>query len=136
MRKGGIEHDGRAFLAHVVPHAAPGLFDVEVVGGDVVLGEQIAHVLLVLRRDPGADLFRGEGFFLAVEASGNEQVDAVGLAVDLVVDPGQLDVERLRRMADGAEHAEAPGVAHGGDHVAAMAEGDERELAAEHVTYG
>ena len=43
----------------------------------------------------------------------------------------QLDLELLGREADGAEHAEAAGLADGGDDVAAVGEGEDRELDAQ-----
>ena len=48
----------------------------------------------------------------------------------------QLDLELLGREADGAEHAEAAGAADRGDDVAAVGEGEDRELDAETVTEG
>ena len=61
-------------------------------------------------------------------------VDAVGLAVDVLVDPVELDLELLGAEADGAEHAEAAGLAHRGDDVAAVREREDRVLDPEHVT--
>ena len=63
----------------------------------------------------------------------HDDVDAVGLAVDVLVDPVQLDLELLGREGERAEHAEAAGLAHRGDDVAAVAEGEDRELDAELV---
>ena len=51
----------------------------------------------------------------------------------MLVDPVQLDLELLGREADGAEDAEAAGLADGGDDVAAVGEGEDRELDAELV---
>ena len=42
---------------------------------------------------------------------GDDDVDAVGVVADVLVDPVQLDLELLGREADGAEHAEAAGLA-------------------------
>ena len=90
----------------------------------------------MLRRNARTDLFGRQRLLLAVQAGRHEQVDAVRLALDLVVDPGQLDVQRLRRVADGTEHAEPAGIGDRRDHVAAVAEGDQWELAAQHVANG
>jgi hypothetical protein len=46
----------------------------------------------------------------------------------VLVDPVELDGELLGREADGTEHAEPAGIADGGDDVAAMGEGEDREL--------
>ena len=54
----------------------------------------------------------------------------------LLVDPVELDLELLGREADGAEHAEAAGLADRDDDVAAVGEGEDRELDAEVVADG
>src|SRR3954447_20428883 len=59
---------------------------------------------------------------------GDEDVDAVRLAVDVVVNPRELDLERLRREARATEDTEAAGAADRGDDVAAVAEGEQREV--------
>ena len=56
-----------------------------------------------------------------------------GLVADVLVDPLQLDLELLGREADGAEDAEAARLADRGDHVAAVAEREDRELDAERL---
>ena len=68
---------------------------------------------------------------LALVLAGDHDVDAVGLVADVVVDPLELDLELLGAEADGAEHAEAAGLADGDDDVAAVGEGEDRELDAE-----
>src|SRR5690348_7476462 len=65
----------------------------------------------------------------------HEDVDAVGLAVDMVVDPVELDFERLGREARATEYAEAAGPADGRDDVAAVAEGEQREVDSDQVTH-
>ena len=61
----------------------------------------------------------------------HDEVDAVGLAVDVLVDPLQLDLELVGREVERAEHAHAAGPAHRGDDVAAVAEREDRELEAQ-----
>ena len=51
----------------------------------------------------------------------HHDVDAVGPAVDVLVDPVQLELELLGRERERAEHAHAAGVGDRGDHVAAVA---------------
>ena len=63
----------------------------------------------------------------------HDDVDAVRLAVDVLVDPVELDLELLGRERERAEHAEPAGLAHRGDDVAAVAEGEDRELDPEHL---
>ena len=67
---------------------------------------------------------------------GDDDVDAVGVVADVLVDPVELDLELLGREADGAEHAEAAGLADRDDDVAAVGEGEDRELDAEVVADG
>ena len=64
----------------------------------------------------------------------DHDVDPVGLVADVRVDPVELLAQLLRREAHGAQHAEAAGLADGDDHVAAMGEGEDREVDAETVT--
>ncbi|MGX1336818.1 hypothetical protein AB7M73_002078 [Bradyrhizobium japonicum] len=52
----------------------------------------------------------------------------------MIVDPFQLAFERVGRVHRGTQHAKAAGTADGGNDVAAMAEGEQRELDAQHVT--
>src|SRR3954447_10480549 len=66
---------------------------------------------------------------------GNEDVDAVRLAVDVVVDPGELHLERLRREARATEDTEAACPAHRSDHVATVAEGEQREVDTDELTH-
>ena len=63
----------------------------------------------------------------------HHDVDAVRLAADVLVDPLQLELELVRREGERAEHAHAAGVRHRGDDVAAVREGKDRELDAEHL---
>src|SRR5690606_25071811 len=60
-------------------------------------------------------------------------VDAVGQVADVVVEPREFHLEVLGAEADRPEDAEPAGPAHGGDDVAAVAEGEDRELDSELV---
>ena len=85
-------------------------------------------------RAAGPGLLGVDAALLGADVLGRQQqVDAVGLAAGLLLDPGQLDLQPLGAVRDRAEDAEAPGVGHRGDHVAAVAEGADRELNAEHL---
>ena len=70
------------------------------------------------------------------ELLGHREVDAVRLAVDVLVDPGELDLELVGAERERAEHPVAAGLADRGDDVAAVREGEERELDAELVADG
>ena len=76
---------------------------------------------------------RGRAVVSLVVSVGQQEVEAVGTTVHLLVDPREVDLEALGRVAYGAEHAEAAGVGDGSDHVTAVTEGEDRELDAEHV---
>jgi hypothetical protein len=104
--------------------------------GHAVVGEDLRAELAMLERDHLLQLgleLRGIHLAHALVLAGDHDVDAVGLVADVLIDPLELDLELLRREADGAEHAEAPRLRDGGDHVAAVGEGEDRELDAEPV---
>ena len=63
----------------------------------------------------------------------HHHVDAVRLAVDVLVDPPQLELELLGAEGERAEHAQSPGPAHRGGDVSAVGEGEDGELDAEHL---
>ena len=98
---------------------------------------QLVDVLPVRGVDHRADLLHdvvGRGAVHVDRLLRHHRVDAVRLAVDVLVDPVELDLELLGAEADGAEHAEPAGLAHRGDDVAAVREREDRVLDPEHVT--
>ncbi len=102
--------------------------------GDAVALEDAVDEPLVLLGDHLAELGGVEAALLDADVLGRHQeVDAVGLAADVLVDPVELDLELLWRERDGAQHAEAPDLRHRGDDVAAVGEGEDGELDAELV---
>ena len=66
--------------------------------------------------------------------TGSSRSTPYGLASGLLVDPGKVDLKPLRAMGHGAQDPHPTGVRHRGDHVPAVAEGEDRELDAEAVT--
>ena len=70
----------------------------------------------------------------ALVLAGDDDVDAVGVVADVVVDPVQLDGELLGAEADGSEHPEPAGPADGRHHVTAVREGENGELDPQLVT--
>ena len=104
--------------------------------GDAVLVQQPAGEASVVvghhRLELRLELHRVE-LAHALVLAGDDDVDAVGVVADVLVEPLQLDLELLGREADGAEHADAAGVGDGGHHVAAVGEGEDRELDPEAV---
>ncbi len=102
--------------------------------GHAVIGQDLEGEVLVLGWDQPADL----GLELlrvhlvhALVLGRNHDVDAVGAIADVLVDPRELDLQLFGAEADGAEHADAAGVGDSGDHVAAVGEGENRELDAQ-----
>ena len=102
----------------------------DVVGefGDVVLLEGVLDEVAVGLGDHGFELVLGGGGGTGGEGGGHDNVDAVGLAVDVLVDPGELDLELVGGEGEGAEDAEAAGLGDGGDDVAAVGEGEDGEF--------
>ena len=66
---------------------------------NVVLLEQFLDPAAVRLRDHGLELVD----FRAREGCGHHDVDTVGLAVHVVVDPREFDLQLLRRKGEGSE---------------------------------
>ena len=111
-----------------------------VVGGELghlVPGEDVVDERPVRVGDEGADVVeRVAAALVAGVLGGHDQIDAVRAVADLLLDPGEVDLQLRRRVGDRAEHTEPTGLRHRGDHVAAVAEGEDRELDVEHVGGG
>jgi hypothetical protein len=56
------------------------------------------------------------------------EVHAIWLAPRMLIDPAELDLQLVRAERQCAQHAVAPCLADGGDDVATMAKGEQREL--------
>ena len=85
----------------------------------------------MLRRNRGDQLlleFHRIDFAHALVLSRDDDIDAVGLVSHLRIDPFQLVLELRRGIGERAEHSESAGLGDGGDHVAAMAECEDRKL--------
>ena len=131
MRKGDVEDGTGAGLAHVVADAVAHHLVPEVRRVDVVIGEETLDVAFVLEGNPVFEFLAGQPALLAVHARGDQQVDAVWFSADAFVDPGEFDLEGFGGVAGGAEHAETACAADAGHDVAAVAEGEQREVDAE-----
>ena len=97
---------------------------------DVVLVEQFVDELTVLvgdQRVEAVDARLGAAALPHVLRR-HHDVDAVRLAVDVLVDPVQLDLELLGAVGERAQHSVAARLAHGRDDVATVREGEDREL--------
>ena len=65
----------------------------------------------------------------------NQNVDAVGFAIDVIVDPFQFFFQGLGAESRAAQYTETAGAANGCYHVAAVAEGKQREFRANEFRY-
>ena len=100
---------------------------------------QLVDVTPVIRVDHRADLAQhvfGVGAVHVDRLLRHHGVDAVRHCRHVLVDPVELDLELLGAEADRAEHAETSGLAHRGDDVAAVREGEDRVLDPEQVAQG
>ena len=140
VREGDVDlgrAGGRGPAEHPGSEAGAGLE--LAVGGrhvDAVVGQDLVDVVPVRLGDMGPEL--GADVADVVDAGvavdgldRHHHVDAVRAPVDVLVDPGQLQLEFLGGERQGAQHAHAAGVGDGGDHVAAVGEGEDRVLDAE-----
>ena len=80
-----------------------------------------------------AQLVGGQVRIDALVLVGGDDVDPIGVIADVLVDPVELDFELLGGEADRAEDAEAARLADGHHHVAAVCEGEDRQVDAELV---
>ena len=95
---------------------------------DVVVGQQLVDEIAVLGGNAVGQLVEAEVLALALVFGRHDDVHAVGLAVDVLVDPAQFLLELVGPERHPAEHTQPTGVGHRGDDIAAMAEGEQREL--------
>ena len=105
---------------------------------DAVVGEDLVDVVPVVLADHRpqlrADVRDVVDAGVAIRRlHRHHHVDAVRLAAHVLVDPVQLELELVGREGERAEHAHAAGVGDRGDDVAAVREGEDRELDAEHL---
>jgi hypothetical protein len=103
---------------------------------DVVLVEEVLDELPVLDGDHRLEAreARLRAPALPDVLRRHDDVDAVRTAVDVLVDPVELDLELVGRVRQRAEHAQAPRLADRGDDVATVREGEDRELDPERLT--
>jgi hypothetical protein len=98
-----------------------------VVGFDTASAQQVRHEGAMLGRHQCGDrLGAGPGLYRLMFR--NQNIDAVGPAVDMIVDPFQLLFQRLRRETRAPQNAKTAGAAHRRHDIAAVAEGEQRKL--------
>ena len=101
---------------------------------DVVRLEELAGEVAMLRRHPRLETVPGDvRLARRGDILGDQHVDAIGLAVDMVIDPFQFPFDGLGCVDGRAQHAEAAGAAHRGHHVATMAEGEQGKFDTQHL---
>src|SRR5207245_2910748 len=108
---------GRALVARRVLESFASLRQLD----SMPLHQPADEVLVPLRNTLGQRAHAHALFALDREVFRDQHVDAVGLAVDVLIDPFQLTLELIRGEYGDSENAETPRSADGGDHVATMA---------------
>ena len=99
---------------------------------DPVAGKDRPRELLVPLRDARRGLGVRLLLTLAFEFRRDEEIHAIGFAIDVLVDPLQLRLERLGGSdIDGAEHAHSAGLGDLHHDIPAMGKGEERKLDSE-----
>src|SRR5205085_9985164 len=102
--------------------------------GYAVAAEDVVDERLLLGRQELADGIAVDAPLVGARVLGGEQeVEPVGPAVGLLLDPREVDLQLVGGMAHRTQAAEPTGVGDGRHHVPAMAEGQDRELHAQHV---
>ncbi len=135
MAEGDVDEPGcvgRGPADHPVP-AALGLRDLR----DAVVGEDLQGEVAVPGRHESADLRLQLVRIHLVHPlvlGRDDDVHAIGLLPDVLVDPRQLDLELFGVETDGAEHADPARVGNRRDHVSAVGEGEDGEFDAELAT--
>ncbi len=125
------ERDVEQLVALLRRHRQPAGARLDALGQrrHVVPREHVVEELPLLRRQQRSEVLARRPCPGGVAELGRQQqVDAVRPALGLLVDPGEVDLQRLRRVGGGTEHPHPARVAHGGDDVAAVAEGEDREV--------
>ena len=131
MFEGRLEH----------PHRPVGIEGLGLIVGngrsdnlDAEAFHQVAGEVAMGLRHPGPEAVVGDaGLPSGGHVLGDQDVQPVGFAPHLVVDPGKFPPHRFRRVAGRAQDAEAAGLAHRRHNVAAVAEGKEGKLDPQHV---
>ena len=102
-------------------------------GGNAGAIEHPAHEGQVLGRQQPIGIVLGLALGAVLVGGGHQDVDAVGPAADVIVDPLQFGIDPLRAHARQAQHAQATGLGDLDHHVAAVREREDRRLDAEHL---
>jgi DNA repair protein SbcD/Mre11 len=138
-RVGERDVEERLVATRVDRHTATHTTPITVVVGqrwDAVAGEDVVDELLLRRREETAHGVTVETPRIgALVLRREEEIDSVGASLHLLVDPGEVDVELLRCVRDPSEYTETTGVRHGRHDVAAVTEGEDRELDTQHFTH-
>src|SRR5690606_14599515 len=101
---------------------------------DAVAGQQLHQEFAVLGGHLGGELLGGNVLGDATGVLRYQDVHAVGPAIGVCLDPVELDLQLLGGEAAAAQNAETAVAADRRNHVATMAEGEQRKLTADHFT--
>src|SRR5690554_695831 len=100
--------------------------------GDLAFLTKALKELLVLIRYHFFEVkISDPGFFVFV---GNEDIHAIGLAVDVGINPGQFFLKTFGSEPDSSQYTESPGPGDLGYYVSAVGKGENWQFYAEHFT--
>ena len=133
VAEGDFEQLGRAVVGHVFAEAAADGGEGEIIVVNPMLLEQCGDEGFMFGRDRGQC---ASALAFTREAVGDDQIDAIGLAADMRVDPRQFLLKPFGRERSGAEDAHAARFRHRDDDIAAVREGEEGEFDGEHRADG
>src|ERR1700716_3384681 len=131
MPERGVEHLERALaiegLRLVVGDARRRQFD-------AVLVQEVAGEGAMFAGNPRLQAFPGDVLLARCrDIFGDQHVEPIRLAIDVIIDPFQFLLDGFGRMAGSAKHPETAGAADRGYHVAAMAKREQRKFNSQHV---
>lgn len=101
--------------------------------GNAPGGQEVRNEPLVLHGDEFVDRYRGI-IGTGLEIFGNENVDAIGASLNVLIDPLQFDLELFRGEGDGTQHTETTRSRDLDDDIAAMRERENRYLTTQSIT--
>ena len=121
---------GRSLFAAATQHTSCGLVVGE--GRNVVASENVIDERDVLRGNELSNVVECESAGVASSVfCGHDEVDAIRSVTHLFFDPREVDRQLFGRVGDGSENSHTAGPRNGGDHVAAVGEGENGNIDSE-----
>ena len=125
MVKGDIKEPSRALGAQIFAVPPVGFRFPQIINIEPMACQQIANIGPVFWRDARFELRRRRRLTFGDNLVGNKQIDTIGLAVHMFVDPVEFNFQAFRCMADRPQHAKAAGVGYRRDDIPAVGEGEQ-----------